>query len=103
MKPLPEGGALLRVADRGPGIPSHERGRIFEPFFRGEAARALGEDGVGLGLALVDRIARHHGGDVCLSPISEGGASLKSDSRSRRNPEQHSRPRLMRVTKKGEG
>src|SRR5207247_151428 len=59
-------GALLRVADRGPGVSEAERERIFEPFYRssraGESERASG-----LGLALVRQIARHHGGEArCL-------------------------------------
>ncbi|UCH47827.1 MAG: HAMP domain-containing histidine kinase [Betaproteobacteria bacterium] len=58
---------VLRVEDRGPGIPEQERERIFEPFYRVEGTRETGE-GFGLGLALVRQIAQRHGGDVrCLS------------------------------------
>ncbi len=74
--PLPgsEGGALLVVEDRGPGVPEAERERIFEPFYRPAGTRESGDRGVGLGLALVRQIARHHGGDVrCLA--REGGGS----------------------------
>ena len=66
------GGAYVTVADRGPGIPETERERVFEPFFRG--AKASGHDGVGLGLALVKRSARLHGGDVRYVSRAEGGA-----------------------------
>jgi signal transduction histidine kinase len=60
------GHAVLRVSDRGPGLPEAERERIFEPFYRPASARETGT-GWGLGLALVRQIATHHGGRVrCL-------------------------------------
>jgi len=51
---------VLRVCDRGPGVPPEYRDRIFEPFFRlpGASERA---GGVGLGLSLVRSIAERHG------------------------------------------
>jgi signal transduction histidine kinase len=58
------GRVLVRVADRGPGVPEAERERIFEPFYRPAGWREGPEGGVGLGLALVRQIARHHGGDA---------------------------------------
>ncbi len=65
--------AVLRVADRGPGVPADMRERIFEPFFRlpGHAER---EGGVGLGLALVRQIAQRHGGSVGVQPRDGGGS-----------------------------
>jgi signal transduction histidine kinase len=74
---LTPGGARLRVADRGPGVPEEERERIFEPFYRlaGEAESPHG--GVGLGLALVREIARHHGGDVRCLPRPGGGTCFE--------------------------
>jgi signal transduction histidine kinase len=65
------GGARIAVSDRGPGIAEAERERIFEPFVQGRAA----EGGVGLGLAIVRQIARHHGGDAHARP-REGGGSV---------------------------
>ncbi len=65
-----EGGALLEVRDRGIGIAPEDLPRLFTPFFRTDRSRARGTGGVGLGLALVRRIARAHGGEVEV----EGGA-----------------------------
>jgi signal transduction histidine kinase len=55
---------VVAVHDRGPGIPAAERGRIFEPFYRGADAVAAQVHGSGLGLSLVRRIAEEHGGAV---------------------------------------
>jgi signal transduction histidine kinase len=64
--------ARLAVDDRGPGVADGERERIFEAFYR--PAGAQGGAGLGLGLALVRRIARHHGGDArCLA--RDGGGT----------------------------
>jgi signal transduction histidine kinase len=69
-----DGQAVLRVEDRGPGVPDEERERIFEPFYRPAGWREGAEGGAGLGLALVRQIARTHGGDArCLA--REGGGS----------------------------
>jgi signal transduction histidine kinase len=64
-------GGWLRfwITDSGPGISHEDRGRIFDRFSRGGAARR--SDGAGLGLAIVRAIAVAHGGDVVLD--GEGG------------------------------
>jgi signal transduction histidine kinase len=54
----------LGVTDRGPGVPSEERSRVVERFYRREPARAT--EGSGLGLALVAAVARLHGGRLEL-------------------------------------
>jgi signal transduction histidine kinase len=73
VRPL-DGGARLRVADRGPGVPEAERERIFEPFYRPAGTTQTGES-VGLGLALVRQIAQRHGGTArCLA--REGGGTV---------------------------
>ena len=64
---------VLRVCDRGPGVPADLRDRIFEPFYRlpGHAEKS---GGVGLGLSLVKQIAERHGGHVRCEPRDDGGS-----------------------------
>jgi len=57
--------ALVCVSDRGPGIPTHDISRLLRPFERGDSARS-GHTGAGLGLPIVERVARMHGGDLRL-------------------------------------
>jgi signal transduction histidine kinase len=54
----------IRVADHGPGIPAGELAYIFDPFYRGKMAVDDQIHGTGLGLSLVERIVRAHGGTV---------------------------------------
>lgn len=63
-----DGEVLLDVMDEGPGVPTNERARLFEPFQRG----ATGGPGRGLGLALVSQIARAHGGEVAFLNVERG-------------------------------
>lgn len=60
----------ITVRDYGPGIPPALIERVFLPYERGPQGL---DDGRGLGLALVRRYARAHGGDVCLSHAADGG------------------------------
>ncbi len=80
--PLPDGATLdlqdavtVSILDRGPGVPPDQVARIFEPFHRAPG-QAEGQPGVGLGLALVDEIARHHGGSVHHQPRPHGGSAF---------------------------
>jgi two-component system, OmpR family, sensor kinase len=70
--------AVLRVNDRGPGVPPELRERIFEPFYRLPGASER-EGGVGLGLSLVRSIALRHGGSVRCEDNPGGGASFVID------------------------
>jgi two-component system OmpR family sensor kinase len=69
--------AVIEVDDDGPGIPEHERERVFEPFFRGEPSRNRETGGIGLGLAVVRSVARAHGGDAELVNRDGGGLTAR--------------------------
>lgn len=63
----------VEVADRGPGLDEAALARAFDPFWRAEASRNRGTGGAGLGLTIVQAIARRHGGDVRLANRLGGG------------------------------
>lgn len=65
--------AMIRVCDRGPGVPVELQERIFEPFYRLPGATER-DGGVGLGLALVKSIAQRHGGRAYCESRMGGGA-----------------------------
>lgn len=65
--------AVIRVCDRGPGVPVELQERIFEPFYRLPGATER-DGGVGLGLALVKSIAQRHGGRAYCENNEGGGA-----------------------------
>lgn len=69
---------VLRIRDYGPGIPEPEHARIFEPFYRLDKARTMGQ-GFGLGLALAKRICDAHGISITLESNSGGGATFQLD------------------------
>ena len=65
------GGAVeIEVADTGAGIAAEQRSRVFEPFFRGDAARQ--SPGAGLGLAISRAIVEAHGGAIWLEDAPAG-------------------------------
>jgi signal transduction histidine kinase len=68
------GMAEIAVEDHGVGVPPEEAERIFERFHRVDPARAAETGGAGLGLAIVRRTARLHGGDVTLSSAVPRGS-----------------------------
>jgi two-component system osmolarity sensor histidine kinase EnvZ len=67
---------VVEVLDRGPGIPASEAERLKRPFTRLDEARG-GHGGAGLGLAIVDRAARAHGGRLELAPRPGGGLAAR--------------------------
>lgn len=58
--------SIITVADRGPGIPSRQRERIFAPFYRLSNKLTDGVSGTGIGLSIARDLARLHGGDIKL-------------------------------------
>jgi len=64
----------ISVEDHGVGIPPEHAARIFERFHRVDPARSAETGGAGLGLSIVRRIARLHGGDVTFAPAVPRGA-----------------------------
>ncbi|GGY16289.1 ATP-binding protein [Paludibacterium paludis] len=67
-------GQILTIADDGPGIPPADRLRVFEPFTRLDESRDRTTGGFGLGLAIVRRIVRWHGGSIEIGEAELGGA-----------------------------
>jgi two-component system, OmpR family, phosphate regulon sensor histidine kinase PhoR len=67
---------LVGVQDAGAGIPTSEHTRIFQKFVRGDDATRAGVRGVGIGLALVTRIAEAHGGSVRLESEPGRGSTF---------------------------
>jgi signal transduction histidine kinase len=63
----------IDVADRGPGLPEEELGKVLAPFYRVESSRNRNHGGVGLGLSIAHDIARRHGGQLLLRNREEGG------------------------------
>ena len=65
---------IITVEDDGPGIPEDQRQRILEPFIRTDESRNSRIGGIGLGLAIVSRVAALHGGSLEVSERPGGGA-----------------------------
>lgn len=71
------GAMILDIADSGPGIPSEEAKRIFEPFFQGTSVSSSPIKGTGLGLAIAREYVAAHGGKLELVPRSKAGAHFR--------------------------
>jgi signal transduction histidine kinase len=66
----------VRVSDSGPGIPPEELSQVFDPFFRGERARASRIRGTGLGLSLVRDSISLMGGSVSVQSQPNSGTTF---------------------------
>ena len=64
----------ITVRDHGPGIPEDDHARVFDRFFRSDAARTM--PGSGLGLAIVHQVVSDHGGTVVIEQPVEGDGVL---------------------------
>ena len=76
-----DGFVKLAVEDRGAGVPEEHRARLFERFYRVDAARSAETGGSGLGLAIVRSVARLHGGDASFSPVAPHGSRFEMSVR----------------------
>ena len=68
-----DGVAVIRVSDKGEGIPEEDLERVFDPFVRVEKSRNLETGGTGLGLSIARTVIHAHGGDIRLSNAPGGG------------------------------
>jgi len=64
------------VTDEGCGMTAEQAARAFEPFYKADKARTRGAGGVGLGLTLCARIARLHGGALCIDTLEGRGTTV---------------------------
>ncbi len=74
--PVPTDCALVEVSDTGIGISPEYQEKIFAPFFRVDKSRSRAMGGAGLGLALVNEIARQHGGEVKVLKSNKNGSTI---------------------------
>jgi two-component system, OmpR family, sensor kinase len=64
------------VADHGPGMTAEQAARVFERFYRTDAARARARGGTGLGLSIAASLAAAHGGDITVDTQPGNGAAF---------------------------
>ena len=76
VSPAPADCALVEVSDTGIGISPEYQEKIFTPFFRVDKSRSRAMGGAGLGLALVNEIARQHGGEVKVLKSDKNGSTI---------------------------
>ena len=68
---------LVRILDRGPGIPDGMHTAVFRPFYRLENSRSMETGGSGLGLAIVQQLCIAQGWDITLQPRTGGGTEAR--------------------------
>jgi len=67
---------VLKISDRGPGLPESELQNIFRPFYRVDSARQRDTGGFGIGLAIAERAIRLHRGQVYATNRDGGGITM---------------------------
>ena len=72
-----DGQAVLEVADEGPGLAPEQAARVFERFYRADAARSRAQGGSGLGLSIVAALVAAHGGHVDVETAPGEGARFR--------------------------
>jgi two-component system sensor histidine kinase CpxA len=72
-----DGGILISIRDRGPGVPEAELERIFEPFYRVAEARDRDSGGEGIGLAITAQVMKGHGGGAAAANRPSGGFEVR--------------------------
>ena len=75
-QPHPADCAFIEISDTGIGISPEYQEKIFTPFFRIDKSRSRAMGGAGLGLALVNEIARQHGGEVKVLKSDKNGSTI---------------------------
>ena len=70
-------GAVLEVADQGPGMKPVDAQRVFERFYRADSSRTRSSGGTGLGLSIVDSLVRAHGGRVTVTTAPGQGCCFR--------------------------
>jgi signal transduction histidine kinase len=68
---------VIRISDRGPGIPAEALEQVFAPYFRLDKSRNRTTGGVGLGLTVAQAIIRGHGGEITLENRPGGGLEAR--------------------------
>lgn len=66
----------IAVIDDGPGVPEGQKQKIFDPFYQIDPSLKRRQEGVGLGLAIVQQLVELHGGAIALSDTPGGGATF---------------------------
>jgi two-component system OmpR family sensor kinase len=70
-------GAAVEVVDHGPGLAPEQAERVFERFYRADAARSSADGGTGLGLSIVAALVAVHGGTVQVDSVPGRGARFR--------------------------